>query len=111
MKFKYIDNWKLLFKIGDIKRKEFDKPLTVNILSDPSHEITKRLLYLYTMEDFIYYDLNRASREKNVNEIAYYGSYAAALSYIIQHANSRRKDKEKIKGNAEFYRGLKMPGF
>ena len=47
-----------LENLGDL-----DKPLSKEILSDPTHKITKLLLYIYTMECFIYTDLNRACRD------------------------------------------------
>ena len=65
-------------KLGDL-----DKPLTHNILSDPNNKITKHILYLYSIETFIYADLNRASREKDVTMIKFYGAFSAALSYIL----------------------------
>lgn len=67
-----------------------DKPLTPAILSNPYHEITKHILYLYTMESFIYADINLTSREKDRSKIKYYGAFAAALSFIINYANKRR---------------------
>lgn len=81
MKAAYQKQWKMLFKMDGLK--DIEKPLTPQILSDPRHEITKHLLYLYSMESFIYPHLNRACREKNKEEIPYYGAFAAALSYII----------------------------
>ena len=78
-----------LAKLGDQ-----NKPLTAKILSDPNHKITKHILYLYSMESFIYEELNCASRDKDVSKIEYYGAFAAALSYIIYNANKNRKDKK-----------------
>ena len=40
-------------ELGDLS-----KPLTPKILSDPADKITRHLLYLYSMETFIYQDLN-----------------------------------------------------
>ena len=48
---------------------ELDKPLTAKILSNPDHKITKRILYLYSMESFIYFELNKASRNKDISKI------------------------------------------
>ena len=60
------------------------------------------------MESFIYKDVNLACRNKDMNQIQYFGSYAAALSYIIYSANKKRKDKFKISGKTTLYRGLKL---
>ena len=44
------------------------------------------------MESFIYRDLNIVCREKDVNQIQYYGAFSAALSHIIYYANEKRED-------------------
>lgn len=89
MKPVYADKWHLLFDIA--KLGDLNKPLTPVILSNPYHCITKHLLYIYSMESFVYADLNIASRDKDRSKIQYYGAFAAALSYIINFANGNRK--------------------
>ena len=84
-----------------------DKPLTPKILSDPDHPITRHLLYIYSMETFIYADMNLACREKDTSMIRFYGAYAAALSYIIYHANQNKSDQVAEK-EITLFRGLKM---
>ena len=100
----YADNWKMLFEISDLG--DLDRPLTEKILSDPENKITKHILYLYSMESFIYANLNRVCRDKEKALIQYYGSFAATLSYIIFKANSSRSDK--ITGGITLYRGLQI---
>ena len=73
---------------------EPEKPLTQKILADSTNSITKLILYLYSMESFIYTDLNRACRSKDSHAIKYYGAYSAALSFIIDNANINRKDNK-----------------
>ena len=100
------DMWKKIFsiaKLGD----DIDKPLTPQILSDPSHKVTQHLLYIYSMETFIYGELNRASRKKDESKIQYYGAFSAALSYIIYSANTKRKT-DKLTGTTTLYRGSSM---
>ena len=82
----YTRNWKLLFKLADLDE-EMDKPLTPKLLSNPNHKIVKHLMYIYSMESFIYADLNKACREKDRSKIKFYGAFAAALSFIINSAN------------------------
>ena len=57
LKGKYKNNWELLFDIGEFGL-DIEKPLTKEILGDRNHEITRYILYLYSMESFIYPDLN-----------------------------------------------------
>ena len=63
----YMDIWRIVFsleKLGDL-----DKPLTPSILSNPEHAITQHILYIYSMETFIYKELNLASRVKDKSKI------------------------------------------
>ena len=46
-------------KLGNL-----NKPLTPKILSDPTHKITMHLLYIYSMQTFVYEALNKACREQ-----------------------------------------------
>ena len=101
----YTRNWKMLFDLPNLGN--LDKPLTTKILSNPNHKITKHIIYLYTMESFIYADMNKACREKDETKIKFYGAFAAALSYIIYFANTKRKSN-KLKKTTILYRGLKM---
>ena len=75
---------------------DINKPIKEETLKDPNSPVTKHILYLYSMESFIYEDLNRACREKDKSMIQYYGAFAAALSFIIYHANVYRTDEDKI---------------
>ena len=82
----YARNWKMLFKLADLDE-EMDKPLTPKVLSNPNHKIVKHLMYIYSIESFIYADLNKACREKDKSKIKFYVAFAAALSFIINCAN------------------------
>ena len=106
LKMIYTKRWEMLFNLANLD--DLDVPLTRKILSNPEHNITKHLLYLYSMESFIYGELNRATRNKDKSKIKYYGAYSAALSYIIHSANLNRKDDKKLQGEITLYRGLKM---
>ena len=52
LKKSYKSKWETLFKIGDLGN--IDESLNKKILSDPQHKITKHLLYIYSMETFVY---------------------------------------------------------
>ena len=86
MKNQYASRWKLLFKLAKLDE-DMDKALTPKVLSDPNHLAVKHLIYIYSMESFIYSELNRVCREKDQSKIKFYGAYAAALSFIIHSAN------------------------
>lgn len=84
-----------------------DKPLTSKILSNPDHKIVKLILFIYSMESFVYQDLNRASRLKDQSKIKFYGAFAAALSFILYSASKNRTDIE-VSSTTKLYRGVKL---
>ena len=64
-------------------------------------------MYIYSMQSFIYEDLNKVCREKDKSKIRFYGAYAAALSYIIHTANSNRTEN-KLQISTTLFRGVKL---
>ena len=77
--------------------------MTYQILGDTNHKVTKFLLYLHTMQSFIFQDLKIASRNEDKSKIMSLGPYALCLSYILEGARSN--DKGKID---YVYRGMVM---
>ena len=96
----------MLFDLANLDY-DFDKPLTPKILRDPNHTVVKHLIYIYSMESFIYRDLNRVCREKDKSMIKFYGAYAAALSFIINIANSNRTNY-KLHKSTKLFRGVRL---
>ena len=60
--------WKTIFSLAKMDV-EFSKPLTPKVLSDPKHPFVKTLVYIYSMESFVFSEMNRASRMKDVSKI------------------------------------------
>ena len=54
--------WKTIFSLAKMDDVEFSKPLTPKILSDPNHPFVKTMIYIYSMQSFVYSEMNRASR-------------------------------------------------
>ena len=81
----------MLFKLADLDE-NFEEPLTPKVLSDPEHKAVRHIMYIYSMESFIYSELNKVCREKDKSKIKFYGAFAAALSFIIYSANKNRID-------------------
>jgi len=44
------------------------------------------------MESFVFKEMNKASRDKDITKIEFYGAYASALGYVIHSATKKRKD-------------------
>ena len=67
-------------------------------------------LYLYSLDNFLFVELNKGSREGDMSKIDTLGPYAAVLGEIIYNTARNRTDiddlrhKLEIEG-AELYRG------
>jgi hypothetical protein len=55
----------------------------VPITNDPEHQDVKAILFLYSLESFLYPRLNRISIEKDKSSIDTLGPFAVALTKII----------------------------
>lgn len=90
----YTNMWNKIFQLGladiDIK-----KPLTTKILSDSENKFVKTLIFVYSMESFIYKEINKASRSKDSSKLMYYGAYASALGFVIHFGNQGKLAKKK----------------
>lgn len=69
--------WEDMLNTADVPDR--NEQLTYKILRDPKHSVTKLLLYIYTIECFIYRTMNNASREADQTKIRTLGPYACAL--------------------------------
>jgi len=67
---------------------DIQKPLTENILLDPSAEIVSGMLYIYSMETFIYSALNTATRDHDFSKIMTLGPMAYTLGEIVAEAEN-----------------------
>lgn len=54
-------------------------------LHDPDHAHVKAIMYLYSMETFLYKRINEISRNKDSSVILNLGPYAVALTRIIKN--------------------------
>ncbi len=87
--YNFHQTWEVLKVIASTDYK-YDKPLNFRVLKSYNHSVTKILLYIHSMECFLYRELKRASIEKDKTRIRSLGPYAAALSYIIENAHYSR---------------------
>jgi hypothetical protein len=51
--------------------------------SDPEHPHVKAILFIYSMESFLFKRLNEASRSKDPHSLKTLGPYATALTMVI----------------------------
>ena len=69
---------------------DLNKPIVEEILCNPGHPVTHTLIYIYTMETFIYGDLKKASLNKDISKVKTLGPYAFVLSKIISNSFEKR---------------------
>ena len=53
-----------------VKEVDIKKPLDKKILSDHNNNFVKTLLYIYSMESFLFKEINRATREKDLTKLS-----------------------------------------
>ena len=59
-----------------------DKPHDYKILHDSDHKVTQTLIYIHSMETFIYGDMKKASLNKDITKIKTLGPYAWVMRII-----------------------------
>ena len=73
--------WKRIFK--KFISSDFNKKLTRHELENPSSEIVYALLFIYSMETFVYSVVNKGTRDHDRSKIHTLGPYARALRWIV----------------------------
>ena len=76
-------------------------------LTDPDHKDVKIILVIYSLESFLFKRLNQSCRDQDTSAIKTLGPFAVALTKIINHIQSKRKDS--VKGEFTCYSGLALP--
>lgn len=74
---------------------------------EPEHPHVKTIIFVYSLESFLFSEINRSSREKDVGAVDTLGPFAVAISNIIENLEAKRLDR-KI-GPFKCYRGLSLP--
>ena len=65
-----------------ITTKKYGK-IKLSDLLDPDNPLPQMILYIYSMETFLYNEINKASRNKDKSKISTLGPYSFALCLII----------------------------
>ena len=87
-----------------------NKKIDDEILLDPEHPVTHTLIYIHSMETFIYHDLKKASLNKDISKVKTLGPYAYSITFILNRSLTMKliNDKQFSKKYLErpLYRGL-----
>lgn len=94
--------WHTFLQVANI-----DDLSEVPVVSDPDHAHVKAILFMYSMESFLYKRINKISRDKDTSSIETLGPFAVALTRIIDQAQRKRVDG--IIGEFIVYRGISLP--
>jgi hypothetical protein len=70
--------WHTFLKVAKI-----DNLSEVPVVSNPDHPHVKAILFMYSMESFLYKRINKISRDKDSSSISTLGPFAVALTRII----------------------------
>lgn len=80
----------------------------MKILSNPQHKFVKTLIYIYSMQSFVFTEMNKASRLKDSSKIELYGPLASALGFIV-HQGNKQHTSLSSQTSITVYRGLNVP--
>ena len=86
---------------SQIELSDSDKPLERNELGNPDHPVTNLLLYMQTIESFLYINLNHSSISGDFSETDALGAYASAFGVIMSRTAKERKDIPELKNKIE----------
>ena len=93
--------WHTFLRIAGVKNLD-----EVPKLSDPEHPHVKTVLFMYSLECFLFNRLNKSCRDQDKTAIKTLGPYSVCLTRIIERVQHRRKDR--ITGEFTCFRGIKL---
>jgi len=65
-----------------------NEELTLKILRNADHPVTKTLIYIHSMQTFIYGDLKEASLNLDCSRVKTFGPFARVMGIIVCRAYS-----------------------
>ena len=71
------------------------KELNHDILNNVDHPVTKTLIYIHSMETFIYGDLKKACLNRDFSRVKTLGPYAWVMGRIIYGAYGNKLSQNK----------------
>ncbi len=74
--------WNTILTISSF---EGDTEVSEGTLLCQNSKVFEKVVFVYTLETFLYKEMNRASRERDQRLIPTLGPYAALLSAVIRH--------------------------
>lgn len=102
--------WQVFFKTsGLISGADINEPVDVTILEQKPHDpLTCVLLYIHSMESFVYNVLCDAQIQQDVTVVDSLGAYAKALNRIVYSANQWKEEVSDIDEFKIVWRGTSL---
>lgn len=77
-----------LFQFSGLSHGDLEVNLTPELLHDPENNVTKAILFIYSLETFIPNAINQAIRTKDISKLETLGPFAVALRSIVVGAEA-----------------------
>ena len=81
---------------------EFHEPLNHVDLFNPNKEVTQNILYIFSLETFLYKAINAASKQQDESKIETLGPFARVLSWIVLAAEKNKTYDIEVLPNTKF---------
>lgn len=96
-----------MFDKIDVEKK--DEKIKPTDLMQPNNPICGLILYIFSMDTFIYEALKEAALNEDTSKVQNLGAFAWVLSYIIYYVSRNRNDMDdltkKMEAGVELFRG------
>ena len=83
--------WVTFFKVAGIQDSDLKK---MPVFDQPEHPHVKAIIFVYSLESFLFSEINRSSREKDTRVIDTLGPFAVAISNVIEKLEAKREDRK-----------------
>ena len=91
----------------------WDQALEEDEMSNPENKLVRLILYIFSLDSFIFAAVNFAIRFQNLSKISTLGPYAKILGSALRDASERRKDLIPFgpPNKVSLFRGGLLSGF
>jgi hypothetical protein len=76
--------WKYLFNSLGLDEKD-NNDLNIDNFEDPDSTIVKSIFFIYSLETFVVYNLNKAERDRDPAKIFTFGPFSLVITLISKY--------------------------
>lgn len=96
--------WDLIFGLLGIDKST--EPIPYHVLTDANHPTTSALFQIYSLEFWLFNEINKASRAKDNKKVSTLGPFATILSVALDHA---QKSRQSYLSESMIYKPFSLP--